>query len=378
MTVPFLPYGRQQVDEEDVAAVAAALRSDFLTTGPAVEAFEAAVSDVAGGHAAVAVNSGTAALHAAYAAVGVGPGTSIVTTPLTFASTATAALHLGASVRFADVDEGTLNLDPDAAAQAMADDTVAVVPVDYAGQPADLDAFRDLADDRGVAFVEDAAHSIGGTYRGRPIGDLADLTCFSFHPVKTVTTGEGGAVVVRDVDRLEAVRRFRTHGLVRDTAEQRMPDEGGWHQEIHALGLNYRLPDINAALGTSQLRRLAGFVARRAELVARYRDLLAAVEGLRLVDVIDEVAPGWHLFPVRILDGRRREVFDRLRAAGIGVQVHYIPAYWHPAIAELGYPRGLCPNAEAAYAELLSLPLFPAMTDADQDRVVQELTGILG
>lgn len=372
-----IPYGRQHVDEDDIAAVAEVLRSDYLTTGPAVERFEAALSERTGGHPVVAVSSGTAALHAAYAAAGVGPGAGIVTSPLTFAATATAAIMLGAEVTFADVDAETLTLDPEVAAAAVGDRTRAVVPVDYAGQPADLQALRVLAEREGLVLIEDAAHSLGGSLSGRPVGDHADLTCFSFHPVKTITTGEGGAVVARRTEMESAVRRFRSHGLVRDTAELRMPDEGGWHQEIHRLGLNYRLPDINAALGLSQLGKLAGFVARRAELVERYRRTLAGVDGVRLLGVRADAKPAWHLFPVRILDGRRRQVYDRMRSAGIGVQVHYLPVYRHPAFQELGYRPGMCPVAEQAYEQLLSLPLFPALTDAQQDRVLEALSDAL-
>lgn len=372
----FIPYGRQSIDEDDVAAVTEVLRGDWLTTGPAVEEFEDALSSHAGGNPAVAVNSGTAALHAAYAIAGVGPGDDILTTPMTFAATATAALHLGADVVFADVEDDTMLLDPAAAREAMTGRTRAVVPVDYAGQPADMDAFRNLADEHGAQLIEDAAHSIGATYKGRPVGDLADLTTFSFHPVKTVTTAEGGAVVARNADDVEPLRRFRNHGLVRDLDQQRYP-QGGWHQEIHRLGLNYRLPDVLAALGTSQLAKLDRFVTRRRDLVARYREALADLDGLRLLKVCDDRTPAWHLFPVRILDGRRRQVFDALHDRGIGVQVHYLPVHLHPLFEDWSYHEGMCPVAEQAYKELLSLPLFPDLTELQQDRVITELRSML-
>lgn len=376
MTDRPIPYGRQHVDEDDIAAVVGVLRGDWLTTGPTVEAFETALSEVSGGHPVVAVNSGTAALHAAYAAAGVGPGTNIITTPLTFAATATAALHLRAEVRFADIDDGTLLIDPERVVEQVDDSTRAIVAVDYAGQPADMDRLRDIADDAGAVLIEDAAHSIGGRYRGRPVGDLADLTTYSFHPVKTITTGEGGAVVVQGGAHLHDVRRFRNHGLVLEPGQLHAPDEGPWHQEVQSLGLNYRMPDILAGLGLAQLRKLSRFVARRAELVRQYRENLADVPGVRLVDVATDVDPAWHLFPVRIDRDRRRAVFDALRQRAILVQVHYLPVHCHP-LFEGRYPWGSFPVAEVAYEQLLSLPLYPDMTSAQQDRVVQELTRAL-
>ncbi len=375
MTGGFLPYGRQDVDEEDVAAVAAVLRGDWLTTGPAVDAFEADLSAHVGGHPVVSVTSGTAALHVAYAGLGVGPGQEVVTTPMTFAATATTAAMLGATVRFADVSDDTLNLDPGAASDAVTSATTVVAAVDYAGHPADLDALRKVADEAGAALLEDAAHSIGATHAGRPVGSVADVTTFSFFPTKHLTTAEGGAVVALDDEVAARARRFARIG--RDPQPVRHTDEGAWFYEMSVLGLNYRLPDVLAALGSSQLRRLPAFVARRAQLVARYDELLAAVPGLRLPERRGDVEPAWHLYSVRVLDGRRREVFDRLRAEGIGVQVNYIPVHWHPVFEDLGYRRGMCPVAEAAYAEQLSLPLFPGMADQDLERVVEVLGCVL-
>lgn len=368
----FIPYGRQSVDDDDVAAVAAALRSDWLTTGPAVDEFEQALSRSVGAPA-VAVSSGTAALHCAYHAARVGPGTAVITSPLTFVATAAAAIHLGASVRFCDVTDDTLNLDPDAVKAAVSDHTRVVSAVDFAGHPAELEPLRDIAHAGDALLVEDASHSIGATYHGMPVGSVADLTTFSFHPVKTITTGEGGAVSSPQPALLARAERFRNHGLVRAAEDLRTPDEGGWHQEVHELGLNYRMPDVLAALGTSQLARLPRFVARRAELVARYCELLSEVDGIRLPGRRDDVEPAWHLFAIRIADGRRRAVYDTMRAAGIGVQVHYLPVHRHPVFADAGYRAGMCPVAEQAYDELLSLPLFPDLTYGQQDRVVDEL-----
>ncbi|MFC5290680.1 DegT/DnrJ/EryC1/StrS family aminotransferase [Actinokineospora guangxiensis] len=368
-----LPYGRQSVDESDIAAVAAVLRGDWLTTGPAVTRFEADLAAWAGAPA-VAVTSGTAALHVAYAAAGVGPGDEVVCAPMTFVATAaTAALH-GATVVFADVEDEHLTLDPAAAAAAVTSRTRVVSAVDYAGHPADYDALRP-AD---ALLLADAAHSVGGTWRGRPVGSLADVTTFSFFPTKNLTTGEGGAVTAADPALLERARRFRNHGLVRDRAEQRHPDEGGWHQEVHEFGLNYRLPDVLCALGSSQLARLAAFKSRRAAIVARYGDGLADIAGLRLPTRHPDADPMWHLYAVRVLEGRRRALYEHLRASGVLVQVNYIPAYWHPVFEDLGYQRGQCPVAERFYAEQLSLPLFPDMSDADTDRVIAATRAFFG
>ncbi|HEX6445456.1 MAG TPA: aminotransferase class I/II-fold pyridoxal phosphate-dependent enzyme [Streptosporangiales bacterium] len=372
-----LPYGRQSISDADVEAVSRVLRGDWLTTGPAVSSFERRLAEWTGGAECVSVTSGTAALHVAYAACGVGPGDEVVTSPMTFVATASGAMLHGARVAFADVDDDTALLDPDAAKAAVTPRTRVVAAIDYAGQPADYDALRDVTEASGALLLDDAAHAVGSTYRGEPIGSVADVTTFSFFPTKNLTTAEGGAVATTDPAIAERARRFRNIGLVRDRGRMRHPDEGGWHQEVHALGLNYRLPDVLCALGEAQLRRLADFKARRARLVARYRELLADVDGIRLLGVRDDVDPAWHLFPVRVRDGRRRTVYDRMRAAGIGVQVNYIPVYWHPVFEDLGYRRGTCPNAEAFYAEELSLPLFPDLSEPDQDRVVDALVEAL-
>ncbi|ASW57738.1 DegT/DnrJ/EryC1/StrS aminotransferase family protein [Plantactinospora sp. KBS50] len=371
-----LPYGRQSIDDTDVEAVVAALRSDWLTTGPRVRRFERDLEAVAGAPC-VAVSNGTAALHTAYAAAGLGPGDEVVTSPMTFVATAATAVLLGARVLFADVEEETANLDPAAAAALVNGRTRALAAVDYAGHPAEYDDLRKVAEAAGAVLVADAAHALGSTYRDRPVGSLADLTTFSFFPTKNLTTGEGGAVAATDPALLRRAARFRSLGMVRDRDLLRDPDEGGWHQEVHEFGLNYRLPDVLCALGSAQLARLAHFRARRAALVDRYDTLLAGVPGLRRPVRRAWVEPTRHLYPVRILDGRRREVYDRMRAAGIGVQVNYIPVYWHPAFADLGYRRGMCPVAEAFYREQLSLPLFVDLSESDQDRVVETLRAIL-
>jgi UDP-4-amino-4,6-dideoxy-N-acetyl-beta-L-altrosamine transaminase len=372
-----LPYGRQSISEDDVEAVAAVLRGDWLTTGPAVDAFEAAVSEVSGGHPVVSATSGTAALHVAYAAAGVGPGDEVVTTPMTFVATASGASILGATVRFADVDPDSGLIDPEAVDALVEDRTRVVAAVDYAGHPCDYPRLQAIADRVGALTLADAAHSIGGTMDGRPVGDLADVTTFSFFPTKNLTTAEGGAVTAKDPALVQRGREFHNIGLVRDPSRFQLRDQGPWHQEVHAFGLNYRLTDVGCALGLSQLRRLPEFARRRAEIKARYDNALAGVAGVRTPPQRPKAAPVWHLYPVRVLDGRRREVFERMREAGIGVQVNYLPVYWHPVYAELGYRRGMCPNAEAFYEQELSLPMFPDLTDDQVDRVVETLTSVL-
>ena len=373
-----LPYGRQSIDESDIAAVTAVLRGDWLTTGPSVTAFEEDLARISGTSCAVSVTSGTAALHAAYAAIGVGDGDEVVTTPLTFVATASCASVLGATVVFADVCADTGNLDPQAVSAVMTDRTRVVAGVDYAGHPIDATALAEIAHRGGAVLLEDAAHSIGGSLDGRPVGSLADLTTFSFFPTKNLTTGEGGAVVGMLEDVVGRARTYRTIGLVRDPAVLRCPDEGPWHQEVHAFGLNYRLPDLLCALGSSQLLRLPAFKARRNAITARYNQGLSGIEELRLPARREGADPMWHLYPLRIRDGRRRQLFEHLQANEIGVQVNYVPVYWHPVYADLGYQRGMCPVAEDYYAQEISLPLFPDLTDADVDRVIDLIRGFVG
>jgi len=370
----YLPYGRQWIDDDDVAAVTEVLRGDFLTTGPAVETFESAVRDATGAAHAVAVNSGTSALHAAYFAAGLGPGDEIVTSPMTFAATANAALYLGASVRFADVDPATGNIDPSCAEAALTPATKLLVPVDYTGHPADYDAIDRIVKAHDLVTVADAAHSLGATYRGRRVGTLAGLSELSFHPVKAITTGEGGAVVTDDPEWAARARRFRTHGITRDAAELEA-DEGPWWYEQHDLGFNYRLTDLQSVLGASQMRRLDTFVARRREIAARWMEALADVEALRLPVVFDAIEPAWHLFVVRVAGDpeRRRPFFERLRELGLGVQVHYIPVTWHPYYRSLGYRIGDFPVAEDFYRRAVSLPIFPRMTDEELDSAIERV-----
>lgn len=372
-----IPYGRQSVNDDDIAAVVEALRSDWLTMGPMVSSFEAAIAERAGTTDAVAVSSGTAALHAAYAATGITQGDEVITSPMTFVATAGTAVMQGAKIVFADIQPDTGNIDPESVSALITPRTRVVSAVDYAGHPADLDELVDIAHSNDALLLEDAAHSIASLYRGRPVGSIADITTFSFFPTKNLTTAEGGAVVSTEDRLLDRARKFRMHGLVRDRAQQRYPDEGPWHQEVHEFGLNYRLPDVLSALGTSQLTRLTAFKERRAKIFARYVDELSNVAELVLPTLRDYVDPMWHLFPIRVLDGQRRRVFDHLRENGVLVQVNYIPVYWHPVFEDLGYRRGMCPVAEQFYSEEISLPMYSALSEPDQERVIDTLRAAL-
>ena len=371
-----LPYGRHSVDDEDIESVVAALRSGWLTTGPAVAAFEAAFAETVGARYAVAVSNGTAALHGAAFAAGIGEGDEVITTPLTFAASANCARYLGATVVFADVRPDTLNLDPADVARRITPRTRAIVAVDYTGQPADLDELTQLATRHGLTLIEDASHALGASYRGRRIGTVAPLTTFSLHPVKHVTTGEGGVITTDDPGLRAKLKMFRTHGITSDAGERE-----GWLYEMVALGFNYRLSDIQAALGLSQLRKLGGWLKRRRAIAADYAERFAAVPELDSLAVLPDRESAWHLYVVRLRLERlrvgRAEVFRALRAENIGVNVHYIPVPWHPYYAALGYRRGDWPVAESAYDGLLTLPMFPAMTDGDVDDVVAAVTKVV-
>ncbi len=370
MADTFLPYGRQLVEQDDLEAVASVLMSPYLTTGPNIGGFESALQERTSADHAAVLSSGTAALHALYAAAGIGRGDTIVTSPLTFAATANAALYLGARVEFADIDPSTGLIDPEAVASVATTSTRAVVGVDYAGVPADYGALRSVADRSGAMVFADGAHSLGARDLGHEVGTLADATVLSFHPVKLITTGEGGAVLTSRTALHDSIVRFRSHGIERDRGRMRR-DDGPWSQEMHAIGFNYRMTDVQAALGTSQLRKLDRFLRRRRAIAGRYDATLANIPELGLPGRRTGTEPAWHLYVVRVAEKeRRRAFFEGLRAEGLGVQVHYLPVYRHPFYEDLGYRAGLCPVAEDFYARAISLPIFPAMTDADVDRVI--------
>ena len=359
-----IPYGRQSIDDDDIAAVTEVLKGDWLTQGPYVAEFEDSLAARVGARYAVAFSSGTAALHGAAAAAGLGPGDVVATSPLSFVASANCARYLGAEVLFVDIDCDTLNLDP-AAVPSHVDGLIAV---HYAGLPVDLSRLAS----RPRVVIEDACHALGASTPDGPVGNCArsDLCVFSFHPVKAITTGEGGAVTTNDAALAEGLRRFRSHGVVAK------PECAAWYYEVATVGFNYRLTDLQAALGTSQLAKLGRFLSRRRDLALRYQTLLADLPVRLPPDAPAGSSHAWHLFAVRVA-GRRR-VYDELRAADIGVQVHYVPIYRHPIYADKdGSDRAAFTHTESAYDQLLSLPLFPDLTEADQDRVVDQLAAAL-
>jgi perosamine synthetase len=376
-----LPYGRQAIDEADIRAVVDVLRSDWLTTGPKVGEFEEAFAARVGAKYAVSVSSGTAALHAATFAAGLKAGDEAITTPLTFAATANCVLYQGATPVFADVCADTLNLDPAEVAKKLSANTRAILPVDYAGHPADLAAIVEIARRHGLLVIEDACHALGAEYGGRRVGSIADMTVFSFHPVKHITTGEGGMVTTNDPKLAETLRRFRNHGISSD-ARQRQ-SAGQWHYEMVLLGFNYRLPDIVCALGIEQLGKLDANLARRREIAEIYTAAFREIPGTIPPTVRAEANPAWHLYPIRLdlakLAADRAQIFRALRAENIGVNVHYIPVHLHPYYREhFGYTRGGFPVAEDAYERLISLPMFHAMSDGDVQDVTQAVKKVWG
>lgn len=372
----YIPYGRQSIDEEDIQAVVEVLRSDFLTTGPSVADFEKIVADYVGVKYAVAISNGTAALHAACFAAGITEGDEVITTPITFAASANCALYCGATPVFADVKADTYNIDPEDIKRKITNKTKAIVAVHFTGQPCEMDEIHAIAKEHNLIVIEDAAHAIGADYKGKMIGSISDMTTFSFHPVKHVTTGEGGMIVTNDEKLYEKLVLFRSHGITRD--ERLMhKNEGGWYYEQIDLGYNYRITDIQCALGVSQMKKLDKFVAKRRELVDRYNEAFKNVAGVVCPKQAEGCHNSYHLYVIQVPDGRRKEIFDRLRDAGIGVNVHYIPVYKHPYYQENGYKDVRCKNAEAVYANFISLPLYYGLTFEEQDYVIETLKKIL-
>jgi len=378
-----LPYGHQDIRDEDIEAVIQVLRSDWITTGPKVREFEEAVAAYAGARFAVSFSSGTAALHGAAFASGLGPGDQAITTPFTFCATANCALYVGATPVFADVCSSTLNIDPEQIKRKVTPHTKAILPVDYAGHPAELDAIQELADKHGLVVIEDAAHALGSTYRGQRVGSLSRMTVFSFHPVKHITTGEGGMVTTDDPESDRRLRRFRSHGVDEEQRRKQGATKGQWHYEMIDLGYNYRLTDIGSALGLSQLKRLPENISRRRDIVGWYNGAFAEMPGLIIPVEEPHVRSAWHLYPIRLELDRftvgRQEIFEALRAENILVNVHYIPVHLHPYYRQrFGYEGGEFPVAEAAYQSLITLPLFHSMTKHDAEDVISAVRKVTG
>ena len=390
MEKKFIPYGKQTLDEEDIQAVVDVMKSDWLTQGPKIAEFEKAVSARSGAGFGVALATGTAALHAACFAAGVGEGDEVITAPITFAASGNCALFLGADVRFVDVRPDTYCLNPKKLEKAITKKTKAVIPVDFAGQPCDMEEIGAIAKKHGLTVIHDAAHSLGASYRGKPVGSLADMTIFSFHPVKLITTGEGGMVVTNRKDLDTKLRLFRTHGITTDEslmdAAPMADNEGpfksnpagraGWYYDMFALGYNFRITDMQCALGLSQLKKLEGFIKRRREIAAKYTEVFSKEDRFIAPHQEKDRESAWHLYMLRLrldrLKKSRRQIFDELRSLGIGVHVHYIPLHLLSFYRKkFGHKRGDFPIAEAYYDSALTLPLFPSLTDEDTDRVIR-------
>lgn len=374
-------YGRQYIDDDDIQAVVDVLKSDYLTCGPKIAEAEEKLCRITGAKHAVLIANGTAALHAACFAAGVGPGDEVITTPLTFAASANCALYCGARPVFADINPDTYNIDPDCVERLITDKTKAVVAVDFTGQAVELDRLRDICHRHGLILIEDAAHALGTKYDGKPVGSIADMTEFSFHPVKTCTAGEGGAVTTDDDALYEKLALFRTHGITRVPEQMDKPSEGGWYYQQVALGYNYRVTDMQAALLSSQLDKLDRFAARRKALVKRYDEAFSAMKEITVQKEIPQSDTVRHLyllqFNLEMLTCGRRELYDALKAEGVGVNVHYIPTYTFPYYKGLGYAPGLCPNAERLYERIVSIPLFYSLTDEQQEQVIEAVRKVI-
>lgn len=367
----YIPYGRQSINEEDIEAVVEVLKSDFLTTGPKIEEFERKVCEYTGAKYAVAVSSGTAALHAACLAAGIKAGDEVITTPITFAATSNSILYCGGTPVFADINPVTYNIDIADIRKKITPKTKALIPVHYAGQPCDMDSIRKIAREYNLIVIEDAAHALGAGYRGKKIGSLSDMTTFSFHPVKHITTAEGGMITTNNKQLYTKLKLFRSHGITRDR-ELMVADEGGWYYEQQLLGYNYRISDIQCALGISQLKRLDYFVDRRCKIAEKYNKALSVSDNI-ICPMQLEDGSSWHLYVIQTVGIERKLLFDRLRARGIGVNIHYIPVYRHPYYREHGYADVYCENAERLYTKMISIPIYVELSDEEQDYVINAI-----
>lgn len=370
-----IPYGKQTIEQDDIQAVVDVLKSDFLTTGPKIAEFEQTVADYVGAKYAVAISNGTSALHAACFAAGIGPGDEVITTPLTFAASANCVLYCGGTPVFADVDPKTYNIDPEDIRRKITDKTKAIIAVHLAGQPCDMDAIHSIAREHGLIVIEDGAHALGSVYKGKKVGSMSDMTTFSFHPVKPITTGEGGMILTDNEDFYKKMVLFRSHGITRDDSMMTRND-GPWFYQQFDLGYNYRITDIQCALGCSQMKKLDRFLARRKEIVARYNEAFADCDNIITPYQLSDTESGWHLYIVQVKNCDRRKVFENMREKGIGVNVHYIPVYMHPYYQEHGYENVHCANAEEIYSHIISLPLYPGLTSEQQDYVIDTLKSL--
>ena len=374
-------YGHQYIDDNDIQAVVDVLKSDYLTCGPKIEEAEKKLCEITGAKHAVLIANGTAALHAACFAAGIGPGDEVITTPITFAASANCALYCGGKPVFADINPETYNIDPDSIEKCITDKTKAIVAVDFTGQAVEIKRIREICDKYKLIFIEDAAHSLGTKYNGESVGSLADMTEFSFHPVKTCTAGEGGAITTNDDELYKKLLLFRTHGITRNQSLMDKESEGGWYYQQVALGYNYRMTDIQAALLSSQLDKLDIFAKRRKELVKKYDEAFKLIPEITVQKEIPESDTVRHLyvlqFNLEMLECGRREIFDAIQAEGVGVNVHYIPTYTFPYYQSLGYKPGICPNAEKLYERMISIPLYYSLSNEQQNKVIEAVKKVI-
>jgi len=376
----YLPYGRQWIDEDDIEAVIEVLKGSYLTTGPYLAKFEQAVAEYVGAKYAVAFSNGTAALHGACFAAGIGNGDEVITTPMTFAASANCVIYQGGTPIFSDIDEKTYNIDPNKIEEKISDKTKAIIPVDFTGQPTELDGILEIAKKHNLVVIEDAAHALGAVYKGKKVGSISDMTMFSFHPVKHITTGEGGIITTNNREYYDKLLQFRSHGITREK-DKLNEFHGPWYYEMQFLGYNYRMTDIQAALGTSQLKKVDKFVELRRKYVAMYNEAFKDIDEIITPFQHEDGQSSWHLYIIRLkldkLTASRREIFEALQQQNIGVNVHYIPVHLQPYYQQLGYQKGICPNAEKLYEEMITLPLFPAMSEEDVNSVIEAVKRVV-
>lgn len=383
MSEKYIPYGRQWIEEDDIEAVVEVLKSDYLTTGPKTREFEENFADYVGARYAVAVSNGTAALHAACFAAGIGKDDEVITSPMTFAASANCVLYQGGKPVFADIDSMTYNIDPGEIKKKISEKTTAVIPIHYTGQPCDLKEIQQIAKEHNLVVIEDAAHALGATYKGEKIGNCkySDMAIFSFHPVKHITTGEGGMITTNDKDLYDKLVQFRSHGITKNRENYINDYEGPWYHEQQMLGFNYRMTDIQAALGISQLKKSDRFLERRREIAHIYNQEFSDIECIKLPHQKNDRESSWHLYVIQIdeekLEKSRKEVFEYLRKEGLGIQVHYIPVYWHPYYKKLGYEKILCSKTENIYQKIISIPLYSKMTDIEIEIVINKIMGLI-
>ncbi|KOO49604.1 UDP-4-amino-4,6-dideoxy-N-acetyl-beta-L-altrosamine transaminase [Viridibacillus arvi] len=376
----YLPYGKQMLDDADIEAVVKVLKGDYLTTGPMINKFEERIAEYVGAKYAVAFTNGTAALHGACFAAGIGEGDEVITSPITFAASANCVLYQGGTVVFADIDQQSYNIDPLEIQKKITPNTKAIIPVHFTGQPVYLDAIHKLAKEHNLVIIEDAAHALGATYKGKKIGALSDMTMFSFHPVKHITTGEGGIITTNSKEYYEKLMQFRSHGITRNP-ELLTENHGPWYYEMQFLGYNYRMTDIQAALGYSQLEKLDGFVQRRKEIVANYNEVFRDILEVQTPYQHPDTDSSWHLYILKLnldtLAVSRKVVFEELHKLNIGVNVHYIPVHTLSYYQELDYKKGSLPKSEQLYEEIISLPLFPLMQEQDIQDVIDAVKSVI-